>query len=1196
MAKDNKPTNPKKQADERLNQRLQDLFAAQEEFPAPMSIRQAEELLARVRELEARLGEAPAEAKPTAESPAASRTFVVERVQAPSAAAPDVQPPPQPSFLTKLAKVISGFSFQGAWMSNIRVRLVIAFTVVALLSVAIVGLSIFNSYRSSVLADIRQRLVNIASITATQLDGDLHASIQSAEDMTDEAYLNMMAQGKEIVQTDPDLLFLYTMRINEEGQIYFIIDARQATDEEVVDVGTVYEEPSELLLANFTTLDHAIAEESIYTDEYGSVLSAYAPFYRSDGTLEGIVGVDIQADKVIARENEVLSSILATTGLALLIVSILGLIMGYFYTRPITHLAEVAQKVADGDLNARATVSSRDEVGNLTTIFNTMTSQLQETLTSMEKRVADRTHDLELAVEVGRTISEKVVDQQEMLTAAAEMIRTRYNLYYTQVYLTDPAGKRLILRAGTGEVGAQLLARRHALPLLSNSLNGRAALERRAVIVEDTQLSPTFLPNPLLPNTRSEMAIPLLAGNQVIGVLDMQSENPGALNPGNLAAFEVLAAQLAVAIQNAGLFAQTQEARREVEENIRRMTARGWQDFLNSIERGERLGYRFDQQEILPVAEVAPVEENAALAVPITVTGAPIGHLQTADENRVWTEQDREILQATAERLGRHLDNLRLLAQAEQYRAEAEQALRQLTREGWEDYLKDRRDLAGYLYDRIQVKPLTGANGGSAALTRPLVVRDEVVGALEVDCDAQPEGAEDILRAVAEQLSSHIENLRLAEQNQKRALEMGTVAELSAIMSTVLDPDQLLQTIVDNTKKRFGLYHAHIYLKNEAWQLLMLAAGADEVGRRLVAQQHNIPLDAEKSLVARAARERQAVIVNDVRSDPGFLANPDLPDTRAEMAVPMVVGDQVLGVFDVQSDQVGGFSTEDASIYTTLASQVAIALQNARLYAEQAATVTQLRELDRLKTSFLANMSHELRTPLNSILGFSDVIIEGLDGPLTDAMTNDLKLIQKNGQHLLHLINDVLDMAKIEAGRMNLSPERFNIDEVVDEVINITSTMAGEKNLDIIPDMENGERIEIYADRTRIRQVMLNIVNNAIKFTNEGKVTIHAGRQDSGTVLIAVKDTGIGIPPDQLETVFQEFAQVDDSTTRKVGGTGLGLPISRRLVEMHGGRLWAESAGVPGEGSIFYIELPVEARITDVVEKQEKDHVPTPVS
>ena len=431
------------------------------------------------------------------------------------------------------------------------------------------------------------------------------------------------------------------------------------------------------------------------------------------------------------------------------------------------------------------------------------------------------------------------------------------------------------------------------------------------------------------------------------------------------------------------------------------------------------------------------------------------------------------------------------------------------------------------------------------------------------------------------------ERKRAQETLRRRANQLETVAVVSSTASTVLDPDSLLQAVVDLTRERFNLYHAHIYLADEAWQTLLLAVGAGEVGRRMVSQGHAIPMDAEKSLVARAARGRLAIIVNDVQSHADFLPNPLLPETRAEMAVPMVVGDRVLGVFDVQSDTVDDFTEEDANIYTTLAAQVAVALQNARLYVEQAATVTQLRELDRLKSSFLANMSHELRTPLNSILGFADVMLEGLDGDLTPNMENDLGLIQKNGKHLLHLINDVLDMAKIEAGKMNLSLERFSLQEVLEEVTSIIQPFAAEKSLSVDIDPTSDSSLYITADRTRIRQVMLNVVNNAIKFTESGQVSVRFERRGDRS-LTSICDTGISIPPDKLEAIFQEFTQVDSSSTRKSGGTGLGLPISRRLVEMHGGRMWAESSGIEGEGSTFFIELPIEALLAEPGEKTEK--------
>ncbi|HKY53771.1 MAG TPA: GAF domain-containing protein, partial [Anaerolineales bacterium] len=721
--------------------------------------------------------------------------------------------------------------------------------------------------------------------------------------------------------------------------------------------------------------------------------------------------------------------ILAAIGV-LITTGVLALLVGGLFSKPIENLTSVAEQIAAGNLSAKANERSKDEVGTLARTFNHMTSQLRETLAGLELRVAERTRDLELASEVGYTISQKVGNLQGLLSEATELIRARFNLYYTQIYLVDSGGRTLALRAGTGTAGAELVRRDHRLPIGPGSLNGRAVANKKAVIVADTAQNASFLPNPLLPNTRSEISIPLVIGDHVLGVLDMQSERPGTFSETNLPAFEALAGQLSIAIQNAALFAETELARTQVEARAQQQTLSGWQEFLNAIERGETVGYAFDQKDIHSITASSP-ENEPAISVPISVVGAEVGMIQLADEaNRVWSVKDTEIAQATADILGQHIDNLRLLAQAEEYRSEAEQAARRLTREGWEAFLKTRKELeSGYVYDLNQVRALSeNHNGTHPIIAQPIIVRDEAMGELAVEAGTEPsQEAAEIVAAVAAQLSDHIENLRLLEEAEERRLELETVATVSNTVSTVLDPDKLLQAVVDLSKERFGLYHAHIYLADDSWQTLLLASGAGEVGRKMVAEEHAISMDAEKSLVARAMRERQPIIANDVRNQPDFLANPYLPETRAEMAIPMIVGDKVLGVFDVQSDKSGGFSKEDASIYTTLASQVAIALQNARLYVEQAATVTQLRELDRLKSSFLANMSHELRTPLNSILGFTDVMLEGLDGELTEYMDNDLRLIQKNGQHLLHLINDVLDMAKIESGRMNLHPEKFKV-------------------------------------------------------------------------------------------------------------------------------------------------------------------------
>ncbi len=301
--------------------------------------------------------------------------------------------------------------------------------------------------------------------------------------------------------------------------------------------------------------------------------------------------------------------------------------------------------------------------------------------------------------------------------------------------------------------------------------------------------------------------------------------------------------------------------------------------------------------------------------------------------------------------------------------------------------------------------------------------------------------------------------------------------------------------------------------------------------------------------------------MSDVEKEPGFLRNPLLPETRSEFAVPITVADRLLGVFDVQSNVLSRFTPDDIRTYSTLASQLGIALQNAKLYAEQLETVERLRELDNMKSAFLANMSHELRTPLNSILGFSQVIMEGLDGPVTEMMTSDLELVEKNGKHLLHLINDVLDMARIEAGRLALSPEPTNMYNLLEDVIMTNAPLVREKDLDLQLIADPLSDSTILVDQIRIRQILINLIGNSIKFTEQGSVfvemekTTNPGRPDLDKLQIRVRDTGIGIPREKLEDIFEAFSQVDNSTTRKAGGTGLGLPISRRLVEMHGGRL-----------------------------------------
>ncbi|HEY1408863.1 MAG TPA: ATP-binding protein, partial [Promineifilum sp.] len=349
----------------------------------------------------------------------------------------------------------------------------------------------------------------------------------------------------------------------------------------------------------------------------------------------------------------------------------------------------------------------------------------------------------------------------------------------------------------------------------------------------------------------------------------------------------------------------------------------------------------------------------------------------------------------------------------------------------------------------------------------------------------------------------------------------------------------------------------------------VLRAGAGEIGRQMVNEGRRIPVDAA-SVVARAARDREVVIIQDTRESTDFLPHPLLPETRSELAVPLIIGDRLLGVLDVQSDRAGRFQAGDRQLYTILAAQLAVATQNARFFAEQLETAEKLREVDRLKTDFLARMSHELRTPLNSIIGFADVLLLGLDGEVSPHMAEDLQLIRDGGFHLRDIIGDILDMSRIEAGRMELIHEPFDVRRMVSELVATAAPLAEQKGITLQLEVDAEDTV-LNADRTRIRQILWNIVGNAIKFTDQGSITLTVDKPDED-LRFRVADTGIGIEPDSLSLIFDHFSQIEPGNRESTGGTGLGLSISKRLVELHGGQIMVESE--PGRGSTFTFTIP----------------------
>jgi signal transduction histidine kinase/CheY-like chemotaxis protein len=439
-----------------------------------------------------------------------------------------------------------------------------------------------------------------------------------------------------------------------------------------------------------------------------------------------------------------------------------------------------------------------------------------------------------------------------------------------------------------------------------------------------------------------------------------------------------------------------------------------------------------------------------------------------------------------------------------------------------------------------------------------------------------------LVKQVTDQLSLALENARLfqetkrAEQTLKRQNEyLAAAAEIGRLVTSTLDLNTIFSRAVNLVRERFGYYHAAVFVVEETGFNIVLREATGAAGSEMKARQHSLAIN-ENSIVGKVALKGEPTVANDAVHDAAFRPNPLLPDTRAEAAIPLRVGSRIIGALDIQSTETNAFTPEGLSVLQILADQVAIAIDNARSYELSQEAVKEMREIDRVKTQFLANMSHELRTPLNSIIGFSRVILKGIDGPVTELQQQDLTAIYNSGQHLLGLINDVLDLAKIEAGKMELSFDEINITDVINSVMSTASGLVKDKPIKLLRQID-GELPMVRADAIRLRQVLLNLLSNAAKFTDEGEIIVHASVQTGPTgnpeILVSVSDTGPGIAAEDQGKLFQAFSQVDDSPTRKTGGSGLGLSISQQLIQLHGGRIGLHSE--VGKGSTFYFTVPI---------------------
>ncbi len=436
-----------------------------------------------------------------------------------------------------------------------------------------------------------------------------------------------------------------------------------------------------------------------------------------------------------------------------------------------------------------------------------------------------------------------------------------------------------------------------------------------------------------------------------------------------------------------------------------------------------------------------------------------------------------------------------------------------------------------------------------------------------------------LVRTFADQAVIAMENARLITELRDRTGELArsveelkALAEVGQAVSSTLDLRAVLSTVLNRSVALTEADAGVIFRYSEGQGAFHLA---EAVGweAALVAQVREMRIERDATLMGEAVTRRSPAQIADLRERPSnVLRDATLAaGFHSVLIVPLIGADQIYGALLLQRRRPGEFPEAAVRLMQTLAAQSVLAIQNARLFREIADKSEQLALASQHKSQFLANMSHELRTPLNAILGYAELLVDGIYGAVPERAMGVLERVQNNGRHLLALINDVLDLSKIEAGQLVLTLEDYALPDVVQSVVSATEGLASTKGLKmsatVAPGLPMGR-----GDARRLSQVLLNLVGNAVKFTDTGEVAIGAAAED-GDFILTVRDTGPGIAPEDQDKIFGEFQQVDNSNTRKKGGTGLGLAISKRMVEMQGGSITVESE--LGHGATFRLTLPI---------------------
>ena len=778
-------------------------------------------------------------------------------------------------------------------------------------------------------------------------------------------------------------------------------------------------------------------------------------------------------------------------------------------------------------------------------LFTELQTSNRELTTALDQQTATS--------DILRVISRSQTDVQPVFDAIVESAVRLLGGHTGE--LTRIADNQVELAAltSTGDAGNAAFKALFPRPLHAEGTHAEAIRDRAPVNLADANTDPR-LPETLRAAARargfrSRVVVPMLHHDQAVGAIAVTRREPGGFTQDEIALLRTFADQALIAIENVRLFTELEARNHDLTEALEQQTATS--ELLKVIGRSA-----FDLQPVFDM-----LAENA-----VRLCEAERGGIFRFDGRLLRLVAGYNIspelwafIEQNPPEPGRHT-------------ATARAALERRT-----IHIHDVLDDPEYTYGVTQVDPVR------TVLTIPLLWAGELLGVINIyRFEVRPFSDSQIalLETFADQAAIAIENSRLLTELQARTQELSrSVDELRALgevgqaISSTLDLQTVLSTIVARATQLSGTDAGVIYEYDEQREVFVPRA-SEHLGTEIVETMLATPVRKGEGATGQLAEIQEPIQVPDMLEAPaesrvrGALARAGY---RALLAVPLVWEDHLLGGLTVIRKTTGEFAPEVIDLLRTFATQSALAIQNARLFLEIEAKSRELEAASRHKSEFLANMSHELRTPLNAILGFSEVLAQGMFGEVNEKQTEYLHDILESGRHLLSLINDILDLSKIEAGRMELELTDFDLPQAIQNALTLVRERALRREITLHHVID--DRVaSIRADGRKVKQVLLNLLSNAIKFTPEGgRIEVRAAPAD-GAVEVSVADTGIGIAPEDQAAVFEEFRQVG-TADKKAEGTGLGLTLSRKFIELHGGKIWVHSE--VGHGSTFTFTLPV---------------------